>query len=412
MTALSAWVPRYIMDPTHDLSGTPISAEYWNNLWLINQLQGDDTTATLKQLVDEIYATVWHPTSAAEHITNPEIYPGLSTNVSGQLSELRDTLSSAKVTIAANSTNISRIGTGVMPAGDALKLGGQLPVYYATTAALAAMNTVIDNLTIDASSAFSHNNVANRDAADAHPIASITGLADALSAPPVEHVHSFTSLTSKPTTLAGYGITDAALAGAAPTAHSHSYASLTSKPSTLAGFGITDAAASNHGHTFAAIASKPSTLVGYGITDASPSSHAHSFASLNSKPTTLAGYGITDAALAGAAPTYHEHSFASLTSKPSTIAGYGITDSVYKTAIIISLAGAGQNVAQPFTVPVPAGVFPYTPNAVLGQCASTPGMVVGYRHDSSSATSLSMWVLKCDGALGAGNYRFSIMAGA
>ena len=40
---------------------------------------------------------------------------------------------------------------------------------------------------------------------------------------------------------------------------------------------------------------KPTTLAGYGITDAAASSHTHTFASLTSKPTTLSGYGITDA---------------------------------------------------------------------------------------------------------------------
>lgn len=43
------------------------------------------------------------------------------------------------------------------------------------------------------------------------------------------------------------------------------------------------------------ITGTPTTLAGYGITDAASSSHTHSFASLTSKPTTLAGYGITDA---------------------------------------------------------------------------------------------------------------------
>jgi hypothetical protein len=43
--------------------------------------------------------------------------------------------------------------------------------------------------------------------------------------------------------------------------------------------------------TFASLTSKPTTLSGYGITDA-----ATTFASLTSKPTTISGYGITDAA--------------------------------------------------------------------------------------------------------------------
>ena len=59
------------------------------------------------------------------------------------------------------------------------------------------------------------------------------------------HSHSFSSLTATPTTLAGYGITDAAAVS-----HSHSFSSLTAIPTTLAGYGITDAAAVSHSHSF------------------------------------------------------------------------------------------------------------------------------------------------------------------
>ena len=60
----------------------------------------------------------------------------------------------------------------------------------------------------------------------------------------------FSTITSKPTTLSGYGITDAfngtyaGLTGApnlAPIATTGSFNSLTAKPTTLAGYGITDA---------------------------------------------------------------------------------------------------------------------------------------------------------------------------
>lgn len=87
----------------------------------------------------------------------------------------------------------------------------------------------------------------------------------------------------------------AALGGKADAAHSHSFASLTGKPTTLVGYGITDAVASA-AFTFANLGGKPTTLAGYGIIDAAASGHSHTFASLTSKPTTLVGYGITDAA--------------------------------------------------------------------------------------------------------------------
>ena len=138
--------------------------------------------------------------------------------------------------------------------------------------------------------------------------------------------------------------------------HNHTFASLTSKPTTLSGYGITDGltqvtadgryALITHNHTFASLTSKPTTVAGYGITDAltqvsadsrySLLSHVHSFSSLTGKPTTIAGYGITDALTQTTADSRysligHNHTFASLTSKPTTVGGYGITD-VYTQA--------------------------------------------------------------------------------
>ena len=52
-----------------------------------------------------------------------------------------------------------------------------------------------------------------------------------------------------------------------PTAHSHSFASLLNKPTTLQGYGITDAASISHTHTFSQLQDKPTTIDGYGIVD-------------------------------------------------------------------------------------------------------------------------------------------------
>lgn len=62
------------------------------------------------------------------------------------------------------------------------------------------------------------------------------------------------------------------------------------------------AGTSNFDGVFATLTSKPTTIAGYGITDFnslgdvrwSLLAHTHTFASLTSKPTTIAGYGITD----------------------------------------------------------------------------------------------------------------------
>ena len=81
------------------------------------------------------------------------------------------------------------------------------------------------------------------------------------------HTHAFSEITGKPTTLAGYGVTDGV------------------NTVTLSGSGNAVTSASIDGHTLTLI--KGSTF--------SLSGHTHTFASLTSKPTTIAGYGITDA---------------------------------------------------------------------------------------------------------------------
>ena len=194
---------------------------------------------------------------------------------------------------------------------------------------------------------------------------------------------AFTDLTSTPTTLAGYGITDAvaltglsvttASAGSAALSYNNltgaftftppdlssyltsytetdpvvgaitgivkadgagnisaavagtdylasvAFSDLTSTPTTIAGYGITDAV-----EDFADLGVTPTTIPGYGITDAFDGA----FSSLTSKPTTIAGYGITDAVA----------DFADLGTTPTTLAGYGITDAVASSGGNISLA--------------------------------------------------------------------------
>ncbi len=126
---------------------------------------------------------------------------------------------------------------------------------------------------------------------------------------------AFTSLTGKPTTIGGYGITDAfngayaSLTGK-PTLFDGAFTSLTGKPTTIAGYGITDAFNSQ----FSSLQGLPNTIAGYGISDA----FTGNFTDLTNVPTTVAGYGITDALTSVA--------FADLTSKPTTLSGYGITD--------------------------------------------------------------------------------------
>lgn len=186
---------------------------------------------------------------------------------------------------------------------------------------------------------------------------------------------AWSNITGTPTTLAGYGITDAQpldmdltkiasltqtngllkkTATDTWTLDTNTYltgnqsitlsgdatgSGATSISVTLANSGVT---AGNY--TKVAVDSKgrvtsgsnPTTLSGYGITDASLNTHTHTFAELTNKPTTLAEYGITDAAT-----STHTHTFAVITSKPTTVSGYGITDAVTTAQIGVVNGVAG-----------------------------------------------------------------------
>ena len=85
------------------------------------------------------------------------------------------------------------------------------------------------------------------------------------------------------------------------------FSDLTSTPTTIAGYGITDAFDGNYG----SLSGTPSTFA--------PASHTQAFSTITSTPTTIAGYGITDA---------FDGAFGSLTGVPTTLAGYGITDAL------------------------------------------------------------------------------------
>ena len=89
------------------------------------------------------------------------------------------------------------------------------------------------------------------------------------------HSHAFSTLTSKPTTLSGYGIKDAV-----PATRKVNNKALSSDISLTAS--DVGAAASGHSHAFSTLTSKPTTLSGYGITDAVPSTRKVNKKSLSS----------------------------------------------------------------------------------------------------------------------------------
>ena len=81
--------------------------------------------------------------------------------------------------------------------------------------------------------------------------------------------------------------------GASASGHSHAFSTLTSKPTTLSGYGIKDAVPATRKVNNKALSSDISLTAS--DVGAAASGHSHAFSTLTSKPTTLSGYGITDA---------------------------------------------------------------------------------------------------------------------
>lgn len=90
-------------------------------------------------------------------------------------------------------------------------------------------------------------------------------------------------IQNKPTSMPASDVPAWAKAATKP---SYSWNEITGKPNEFN--------PSAHSHTFASLLNKPTTLQGYGITDAASISHTHAFSQLRDKPTTIDGYGIVD----------------------------------------------------------------------------------------------------------------------
>ena len=124
---------------------------------------------------------------------------------------------------------------------------------------------------------------------------------------------------SKPTTLAGYGITDAV-----PTSRTINGVALSANIAlTAANVG---ARADTWVPTFAQVSSKPTTLSGYGITDAVPTTRTINGVALSSNVSLIA-------ANVGARADTWVPSFSDVTGKPTTLSGYGITDAATQTSL-------------------------------------------------------------------------------
>ena len=123
-----------------------------------------------------------------------------------------------------------------------------------------------------------------------------------------------------------------AIDGSALTSVTTAFSNITSTPTTLAGYGITDAATLSNMAPTGAVDFTGATSIDFNTVTI----NNLEFADISATPTTIAGYGITDALQLGTSSTtalagdtaLFDGAYASLTGTPTTLAGYGITDAL------------------------------------------------------------------------------------
>jgi len=185
---LSTWVPKRIVNIPNEQPGISISSERWIELWTLHTEQGDDTADAVKEILDTLNETAWHPTDAAAEISNPAIYTNGATDVSGQLTELADAMEGFAGLVEDEQDRIDDlIANTTLSAGNALKLGGELPAHYALAGDLDTLEATVAGLALGAAEAIDHNDISARNIADAHPTSAITGLDTALGTIPTAH---------------------------------------------------------------------------------------------------------------------------------------------------------------------------------------------------------------------------------
>ncbi|PZW75537.1 hypothetical protein DFS21_11251 [Pseudomonas sp. 2848] len=138
---------------------------------------------------------------------------------------------------------------------------------------------------------------------------------------------------SNPTTLAGYGITDAYTQAQV----NNLLTGKADKATTLGGYGITDVyTQAQVNNLLTGKAAKATTLVGYGITDAYTQAQVNNLLiGKAAQASTLSGYGITDAYT----QTQVNNLLAGKAAQATTLGGYGITDAYTQTQVNNLLAG-------------------------------------------------------------------------
>ena len=163
--------------------------------------------------------------------------------------------------------------------------------------------------------------------------------------------------------------------------HTHSFSSITSKPTTLSGYGITDAVNQSrtltiNGVTYDLSANRSWTIA----------TGASSWASITGKPTTVSGYGITD--------VYTDTEIDNFFSGTSSITGYNKTnwDTAYAWGNHASV-GYLTNVTS-LQITTALGFTPYSntnPNGYISSYTETDPVFVASAAYGITSTNISNW---------------------
>jgi hypothetical protein len=152
------------------------------------------------------------------------------------------------------------------------------------------------------------------------------------------------NITNNPTTIAGYGITDAMTGNSLITGATHT--KITYDTHGLVTGGVDLAASDVPALPWSKITSGlPTTIAGYGILDGYTKTQVDSktwgWGSITGTPTTLAGYGITDAYTKAVTDAKTWDFSSSITGKPTTLSGYGITNALTTSSPAANVINSG-----------------------------------------------------------------------
>lgn len=192
----------------------------------------------------------------------------------------------------------------------------------------------------------------------------------------------FATITNKPTTLSGYGITDGV-----STSGSYSnpgwitglaWSKVTGTPSTLTGYGITDGVSTSGTYAdpawltqlaWSKVTSTPTTLVGYGITDAQPA---------NALLTALSSIGTGDGVLAQNGSSFIRRQVQGTAGQITVTGGDG-------TANIVMSLPASITQATTFTTGLSLQVVGTAPLSVFSSAAGEASISLGVSHSRKYA---------------------------